>query len=107
MAINSKIGDLKKNTQNYPKNVLVYLMALTQTSLFWARQWLKRAGVALTWRWKTDNIKDHLQVIEDKIRINDGDSLWTQWLKKQIKEHLREAKEAYVKKQSDSVGLAA
>lgn len=107
VTINNKIQKLKDNKEKYPKNVLVYLMALTQTSLFWARTWLNRAGIALTWRWKTDNIKDNLQVISDKIRVNSDDSPWTRWLKMQLQQHLLEAKQAYVKKQSASVGLAA
>lgn len=109
VTINSKIEDLKtgKNKENYPKNVLVYLMALTQTSLFWARQWIKRGFINLTWRRKADDIKNNLQVINDKLKIESTDSPWTKWLKTQLQQHLLDAKQAYVKKQSDSVGLAS
>lgn len=109
VTINSKIEDLKtgKNKENYPKNVLVYLMALTQTSLFWARQWIKRGFINLTWRRKTEDIKNNLQVINDKLKVESTDSPWTKWLKTQLQQHLLDAKQAYVKKQSDSVGLAS
>lgn len=109
VTINNEIENLKtgEDKENYPKNVLIYLMALTEHALFWVRQWIKRDWMKVTWRRKSDDIKKHLDIIEDKLRVTDKDSLWTQWLKKQIHQHLLEAKQAYVEKQQQSVGLAA
>ncbi len=109
VSINDKIENLKtgEDKENYPKNVLIYLMALTNRSLFWARQWANRQGIKLTWRRKSEDIKKHLETIEDKLRVTDKDSLWTKWLKTQLQQHLLDAKQAYVEKQRQSVGLTA
>ena len=108
VTINSKIEDLKtgEDKENYPKNVLIYLMALTRTSLFWVRQWFKRDWMNLTRRWQSDNIQKNLQIIKEKLEITEKDSPWTRWLKMQLQQHLLDAKKAYVDKQKQSVGLA-
>jgi hypothetical protein len=31
----------------------------------------------MTWRRKSENIKEYLDVINDKLKINSDDSLWT------------------------------
>jgi len=109
VTINNDIENLKtgEDKENYPKNVLIYLMALTNHALFWVRQSFKRDWVKLTWRRKSDDIKKHLDIIEDKLKVTDKDSPWTIWLKTQLRQHLLDAKQAYIKKQTDSVGLTA
>lgn len=105
VSINKKIEDLKNDGANYPKNVLVYLMSLTDTIFTWWKQFVKRQRTKMTWRRKSENIKQYLDVINDKLKINSDDSLWTRWLKEQLLQHLNDAKKAYVEKQKQSVGL--
>jgi hypothetical protein len=107
VSINSQIKELKEDRENYPKNALIYLMGLTNTAVFGARQALKRGRMNLTWRWKADDIKKNLEILDKKTEIKEKDSPWTIGLKKQIKDEVKNIKEAYVNKQKESIGMAA
>jgi len=105
VGINKAIENLKKDAENYPKNVLIYIMGLTDKVITWLWQEGKRTWIRLTWRRKSDDIKKHMDIIENKLKPKDWDSLRVKWLKDQLIQHLLEAKQAYVEKQKKSVGL--
>lgn len=113
VTIQSKIKEMKGSedpanySEDYPKNVLIYLMGLTNTSLFWTRQTLKRGKVKMLWKWKSDTIWEQLAILKEKIKIDEKDSTWTIGLKNLIAEELLEAQKKYVDQQKRNVGLAA
>lgn len=58
MSIQSKAQQLEQeDAAHYPKNVLIYLMGLAESSIFGIRNKFKRLWVKLTWKWKSDDIK--------------------------------------------------
>ncbi len=107
ISISTHFKNFQKEGNDYPKNFLIYAMWLTSTSVFGTREKLKRWRVKLMWKWKSDNIKDWLSVLEERIKINADDKAWTKALKMQIADQLVEAKKAYVEKQKENVWLAA
>jgi len=104
VKIEKEITNLKtgKDSANYPKNVLVYIMALTDS---WWWQAIRRGWIKMKWKKEATDIKSWFKVIEDKLTVKPDDSLWLKWLKKQLEEHFWEAKKAYVDKQYESVWL--
>lgn len=108
VTIQSKIKKMKdEKSGEYPKNILIYLMGLTNTSLFWTRQALKRGKVKMLWKWKSDTIWEQLAILKEKIKIDAKDSPWTIGLKNLIAEELLDAQKEYVDQQKRNVGLAA
>lgn len=108
VTLNDGIMKLEQDKENYPKNVLIYLMGLSNSKIIWIRgvkNGLKRTWMKLAWKWNSDDIKENLQNFEDSIQIKSDDSLWTIGLKKQLQEHLHNAKQAYVDQQKKSVWL--
>jgi len=107
VSINNRIEKLKtgKDSANYPKNVLIYLMALVETKITWWGQLLKRWWVKMARRRKSEHIKDNLKILDNKLQPKSDDSLWTKSLKEQLKVYLDDAKKAYIEKQKESVGL--
>lgn len=104
VKIEKEITNLKtwKDSANYPKNVLVYIMSLTDS---WWWQAIRRGWIKMKWKKEATDIKSWFKVIEDKLTVKPDDSLWIKWLKKQLEEHFWEAKKAYVDKQYESVWL--
>ena len=108
VTLNDGIRKLEQDKENYPKNVLIYLMWLTSANIVWirgARNRLNRKRVKASWNRKADDIKKHLENFEESIKVRPWESEWTMWLKKQLQEHLQKAKEAYIDHQKSSVGL--
>ena len=44
LTINANIQKMKADTENYPQNVLVYLMSLMETRVLWTRKWFREHG---------------------------------------------------------------
>jgi DNA repair exonuclease SbcCD ATPase subunit len=108
VTLNSNIRKLEKDKENYPKNVLIYLMWLSNSKVIWIRNvknGIKRSWMRVAWHWNSDDIKENLRNFEDSIKVNPWESEWTKGLKKQLQEHLQNAKQAYINKQKKSVGL--
>ena len=106
VTLNDGIMKLEQDKENYPKNVLIYLMGLSNSKIIWIRgvkNGLKRTWMKIAWKWNSDDIKENLQNFEESIKIKPDDSQWTMWLKKQLQEHLHNAKQAYVDQQKKSV----
>ena len=108
VTMNDDIRKLEHDKANYPKNVLIYLMWLSNSKIVWIRNvknGLKRTWMKVAWKWNSDDIKQNLKNFEDSIKIRAWESAWTIGLKKQLQEHLHNAKQAYVDQQKKSVGL--
>ncbi len=108
VTLNDGIMKLEQDKENYPKNVLIYLMGLSNSKIIWIRgmkNGLKRTWMKIAWKWNSDDIKANLQNFEDSIQVKSDDSLWTIGLKKQLQEHLHNAKQAYLDQQKKSVWL--
>lgn len=106
VSIQSKAQQLEQeDAAHYPKNVLIYLMGLAESSIFGIRNKFKRLWVKLTWKWKSDDIKWALKIFEEKIQIKPGDSPRTVALKQMLSAQLLKVKKAYIAKQSKNVGL--
>lgn len=106
VTLNDGIMKLEQDKENYPKNVLIYLMGLSNSKIIWIRgvkNGLKRTWMKIAWKWNSDDIKENLQNFEESIKIKSDDSQWTIGLKKQLQEHLHNAKQAYVDQQRKSV----
>ena len=106
VTLNDGIMKLEQDKENYPKNVLIYLMGLSNSKIIWIRgvkNGLKRTWMKIAWKWNSDDIKENLQNFEESIKIKSDDSQWTIGLKKQLQEHLYNAKQAYVDQQRKSV----
>lgn len=107
ISISDHFQKFQQDKENYPKNFLIYAMGLTSTSVFGTREKLKRGKIKLLWKWESDDIKNWLGVLEERIKINADDKAWTKALKMQIADQVVEAKKAHIEKERENVWLAA
>ncbi len=110
VTINDTLQKFKTQDQaNYPKNFLIYAMAISNRSLFGVRQKLKRNWIKLTRRRKSEEIGENLKTLEDKLNISTDDNKKprTKWIKLILQKELLEAKKAYIDKQKANIWLAA
>ena len=91
------IENLKKQPE-YPKNVLIYAMGITSSKYFGAGQSLKRGVAKLTWNWKSENIRAHIDTLIQKCQPNPTDSERKKATKEALLQSVREAKDAYINK---------
>lgn len=95
----NSLKDLKENDKaNYPKNVLIFCMGMTNTRLLGVRQLLKR------WRFnalrlrKKDDIKKELEELSKRLEPDpNSKNAYREALKKLLREEVVEAKKAFVK----------
>jgi len=102
-----KIKEFKDNKgpNGYPKNVLIYCMAMTNTKIFGVREGVKRGWTKMLWKRKNDDIKEQLNILDKKLEPNKGDSKNRQLLKDILRREVQEAKKAYVDNVAKSVGV--
>lgn len=93
-----KFDTFKDDTKNYPKNLLIYAMGITDSKLFWVRQKLKRGRITVAWKWKEDDIVTNLNTMLDKTRADANDSKWKAAIKKALYKELQLALESHKEK---------
>lgn len=103
LNIHTNIKKLKENTDEYPKNVLVYLMTLMKLRIPWISTKIKRVWVKSTWNQRAENLNDQFELFDEWTKDEDWDSQWKLALKQLLRTELAEAKKAYV----DKVGKGA
>ncbi len=100
-----RIQEYKADKANYPKNLLIYCMAMTNTKVFGAREGMKRWWIKMLWRRKNDDISKQLTILDQKLEPNKGESKNRQLLKDMLKKEVQEAKKSYVEGIKKSVGV--
>ena len=105
LTINANIQKMKADTENYPKNVLVYLMSLMWTRVFWMRKSIKKFWIKRTWNSRAENLNDQFALFDEWTQDEAGDSQWEIALKQILRTELADAKKAYVSKVSDWAGV--
>jgi predicted RNase H-like nuclease (RuvC/YqgF family) len=93
-----KFDTFKDDTKNYPKNLLIYAMGITDSKLFWVRQKLKRGRITVAWKWKEDDIVKNLNTMLDKTRTDSNDSKRKAAIKKALYKELQLALESHKEK---------
>ena len=105
LNMHTNIKKLKENTDEYPKNVLVYLMTLMWSNIFWTRKSMKRFWVKRTWSKRAENLNDQFELFDEWTKDENWDSQWKLALKQLLRTELAEAKKAYVDKISEGAGV--
>ena len=105
LNIHTNIKKLKEKTDEYPKNVLVYLMTLMKLKIFWIRKSMKRVWVKSTWNQRAENLNDQFGLFDEWTKDEDWDSQWKLALKQLLRTELAEAKKAYVDKVGKGAGV--
>ena len=107
LNIHTKIKEYKEKTDEYPKNVLVYLMTLMKLGILWI--WIvkkmKRVWVKSTWNQRAENLNDQFELFDEWTKDENWDSQWKLALKQLLRTELAEAKKAYVDKISEWAGV--
>lgn len=68
VKITKRLDGYEKDKANYPKNFLVYAMALTESKRWGAGQRLKRGRVKMKWNKKSHNIKEELKNLDEHLK---------------------------------------
>lgn len=102
-----KFDKFKKDSKNYPKNLLIYAMGITDTKIFWTRQKLKRGWVTLAWKRKEDDIIKNMKVMLDKMKSDPSDSKWNAAIKKALYKEIDLALKEHVNKLTKNNSLPA
>ena len=105
LNIHTNIKKLKEKTDEYPKNVLVYLMALMNLRTIWIIKKMKRAWVKSTWNQRAENLNDQFGLFDEWTKDENWDSQWKLALKQLLRTELAEAKKAYVDKIGKGAGV--
>ena len=105
LNIHTKIKEYKEKTDEYPKNVLVYLMALMKFRTIWIMKKMKRALVKRTWSKRAENLNDQFKLFDEWTKDENWDSQWKLALKQLLRTELAEAKKAYVDKIGKGAGV--
>lgn len=105
LNIHTKIKEYKEKTDEYPKNVLVYLMALMKLEIPWISKKIKRVWVKSTWNQRAENLNDQFKLFDEWTKDENWDSQWKLALKQLLRTELADAKKAYVNKVSDWAGV--
>ena len=105
LNIHTKIKEYKEKTDEYPKNVLVYLMALMNLRTIWIIKKIKRALVKRTWSKRAENLNDQFKLFDEWTKDENWDSQWKLALKQLLRTELAEAKKAYVDKIGKGAGV--
>lgn len=100
-----RIEELKKDEKDYPKNVLIYCMAMTNTKIFGIREKMKRWWISMLRRRKNDDIKKQLDIMNEKLKENNDDHVSRKLLKNMLRDAVKEAKNKYVEKSKESVWI--
>ena len=105
LNIHTKIKEYKEKTDEYPKNVLVYLMALMKLEIPWISKKIKRVWVKSTWNQRAENLNDQFELFDEWTKDENWDSQWKLALKQLLRTELAEAKKAYVDKIGKGAGV--
>ena len=105
LNIHTNIKKLKEKTDEYPKNVLEYLMILMKFNIPWISEKIKRALIKSTWNSRAENLNDQFALFDEWTQDEAGDSQWEIALKQILRTELADAKKAYVNKVSDWAGV--
>ena len=100
-----KIQKFKQDKSNYPKNFLIYCMAMTNTKIFGTREAVKRTRIKMLRKFKNNDIKWALEILDKKLEPNKDDSKNRQILKELLKKEVQEAKTIYVEWVKKSVWI--
>ncbi|AHB40831.1 hypothetical protein P148_SR1C00001G0013 [candidate division SR1 bacterium RAAC1_SR1_1] len=93
-----KFDTFKKDSKNYPKNLLIYSMGITNSKILGTRQKLKRGWVTLAWKRKEDDIVKNLKIMLDKTKTDSSDSKWNAAIKKALYKEIQQALEEHKNK---------
>lgn len=105
LNIHTNIKKLKENTDEYPKNVLVYLMTLMKLEIPWISKKIKRVWVKSTWNQRAENLNNQFELFDEWTKDENWDSQWKLALKQLLRTELAEAKKAYVDKIGKGAGV--
>ena len=107
LNMHTNIKKLKENADEYPKNVLVYLMTLMKLRLpwIWIVKAMKRVWVKRTWNQRAENLSDQFKLFDEWTKDENWDSQWKLALKQLLRTELAEAKKAYVDKIRKGAGV--
>ena len=105
LNIHTKIKEYKEKTDEYPKNVLVYLMALMKLEIPWISKKIKRVWVKSTWNQRAENLNDQFELFDEWTKDENWDSQWKLALKQLLRTELAEAKKTYVDKIGKGAGI--
>lgn len=105
LNMHTNIKKLKENADEYPKNVLVYLMTLMWSNIFWTRKSMKRFWVKRTWSKRAENLNAQFELFDEWTKDENWDSQWKLALKQLLRTELAEAKKAYVDKIGKGAGV--
>lgn len=94
---------INDSNKKYPENVLMFCMWMTETKIFWIRQWIKRWWVKMFWGMKNEDIAKNLKIAEDKLKENPDDWWHTKLLKWLLRKELFDAKTKYLEKQKAKI----
>lgn len=107
VSVHTEFEKSKKDSQNYPKNFMIYAMGLSNSSLFTWWQGISRGFIKKTWKRQRENIKEWLATFDEKVKITDKDPAWTKALKLDLQEKMQDAKKAYIEQEKENIWLAA
>lgn len=105
LNIQRNIKKLKEKTDEYPKNVLVYLMILMKFNIPWISKLIKRFWVKGTWSKRAENLNDQFKRFDEWTKDENWDSQWKLALKQLLRTELAEAKKAYIDKIGKGAGV--
>ena len=105
LNMHTNIKKLKENADEYPKNVLVYLMTLMKLEIPWISKKIKRDLVTSTWSKRAENLNDQFEHFDEWTKDENWDSQWKLALKQLLRTELAEAKKAYVDKIRKGAGV--
>ena len=105
LNIHTNIKKLKEKTDEYPKNVLEYLMILMKFNIPWISEKIKRALIKSTWSKRAENLNDQFERFDEWTKDENWDSQWKLALKQLLRTELAEAKKAYVDKIRKGAGV--
>ena len=105
LNIQRNIKKLKEKTDEYPKNVLVYLMILMKFNIPWISKLIKRFWVKGTWSKRAENLNDQFKHFDEWTKDENWDSQWKLALKQLLRTELAEAKKAYIDKIGKGAGV--
>lgn len=94
-----KFDKFKKQSDKYPKNLLIYAMWITNTKIFGTRQKLQRGRVTLAWKRKEDDIVKNLKTMLDKLESDSWEkSKWKEAIKVALHKEIDIALKAHIEK---------
>lgn len=96
-------NEKNKSNWKYPKNVLLFCMWMTDSKVFWIRQWLKRWWAKMRRSQKNDEIAKNIKVAEKKLEDNNDDKAHVRLLKQLLRKELLEAKTTYLEQQKKKI----